>query len=456
MHSEKFVKLDEPFATYGNAKQAAAAAPKANMPMQMPAAGGPQRKALTSGCNYYNLPKGHGQLAGCINDSNTWIALLTKHFGFKVTDIRQLRDDKPHAMPTKANLLAGLDWLVQGAKAGDELFFHYSGHGAQIPDTSGDEDGGEDDALIPCDFKSAGLIVDDELRSRVVLKLPKGVRFTAIMDCCHSGTALDLAYKVILHADNDTATVARKPGKCIVGKGEADVVMLSGCQDNQTSADIQAGADNALPAGAMTTAFKHVVTSRHPHVSAQEMLREMRQFLKDHRYTQVPQLSSEQFLDLDEPLIPDARVVKMPKPLIPSTRPPVRKALTVGINYMTLPKGHGRLSGCINDSDTMIGILTTLFEFPLRNIRRLRDDSPDPSLVPTKSNILKELRNLLDSAQPGDELFFHYSGHGGQQADTSGDERDGKDECLIPCDFRQAGLLPDDVLRQEVVLKVPE
>merc|ERR1719316_1702243 len=111
MHSEKFVKLDEPFATYGNAKQAAAAAPKANMPMQMPAAGGPARKALTSGCNYLNLPKGHGQLAGCINDSNTMVRLLTTYYGFKLTDIRQLRDDKPHAMPTRQNILAAISWL---------------------------------------------------------------------------------------------------------------------------------------------------------------------------------------------------------------------------------------------------------------------------------------------------------------------------------------------------------
>merc|ERR1719262_1619992 len=105
--------------------------------------------------------------------------------------------------------------------------------------------------------------------------------------------------------------------------------MLSGCKDTQTSADIQASSDNALPAGAMTTAFKHVVTSRHARLSCHDMLKDMRKFLKDNKYTQVPQLSSEQFLDLDEPLIPDASMVKIQAPLRPPTRPPVRKALTV-------------------------------------------------------------------------------------------------------------------------------
>merc|ERR1719399_2698320 len=128
-----------------------------------------------------------------------------------------------------------------------------------------------------------------------------------------------------------------------------------------------------------------------------------------------------------------------------ATRPPIKKGLTVGINYYSLPKGHGQLSGCINDSDTMMGIMQSVFDIPLANIRRLRDDSQDPSLISSKGNIQRELAALLEGTGPGDELFFHYSGHGGQQADTDGDERDGKDEALIPCDFRQAGLIPDDL-----------
>ena len=41
-------------------------------------------------------------------------------------------------MPTKANIIAGLKWLAEGAQAGDVLFFSYSGHGCQEEDPEGE------------------------------------------------------------------------------------------------------------------------------------------------------------------------------------------------------------------------------------------------------------------------------------------------------------------------------
>jgi hypothetical protein len=41
-------------------------------------------------------------------------------------------------------------------------------------------------------------------------------------------------------------------------------------------------------------------------------------------------------------------------------------------------------------------------------------------------------RHLIDGAQPGDVVVFHYSGHGHQITDDSGDELDGYDEVLVP------------------------
>jgi hypothetical protein len=41
-------------------------------------------------------------------------------------------DDGIHSSPTKANIMAGIVWLVEGAHAGDSLFMHYRHHPIEI------------------------------------------------------------------------------------------------------------------------------------------------------------------------------------------------------------------------------------------------------------------------------------------------------------------------------------
>ena len=52
-------------------------------------------------------------------------------------------------------------WLVQGCKAGDSLVFHFSGHGAQQRNRDGGEIDGFDETILPMDFQTQGMIVDD-------------------------------------------------------------------------------------------------------------------------------------------------------------------------------------------------------------------------------------------------------------------------------------------------------
>merc|ERR1712178_627584 len=78
---------------------------------------------------------------------------------------------------------------------------------------------------------------------------------------------------------------------------QANVIMLSGCKDAQTSADVQSGQlGNQRAAGAMTTALKHCLT---PTISCFDLIIRMRQYLRRNNFEQVPQLCSEQFLQLD-------------------------------------------------------------------------------------------------------------------------------------------------------------
>lgn len=64
----------------------------------------------------------------------------------------------------------------------------------QQPDLKEDEIDGFDETLCPVDFVREGMIVDNDLNSIMVWPLKKGVTLHAIVDSCHSGTILDLAY----------------------------------------------------------------------------------------------------------------------------------------------------------------------------------------------------------------------------------------------------------------------
>merc|ERR1719247_960560 len=141
------------------------------------------------------------------------VGLLKDTYGFTENQIAVLRDDRPDKMPTKANILSQIRWLTQGAQNGDEMFLHYSGHGGQQKDRRGDERDGKDETLIPCDFQTAGQIIDDELHELIVGSLPKGSRCWVILDCCHSGTALDLQYKIQMSDDGTVSCTKDIPNR---------------------------------------------------------------------------------------------------------------------------------------------------------------------------------------------------------------------------------------------------
>ena len=147
------------------------------------------------------------------------------------------------------------------------------GHGGQTRDLDGDEPDGYDEVIYPVDFRHNGHITDDEMHRIMVRPLSPGVRLTAIFDSCHSGTALDLPYIYSTQGVLKEPNLAKEAGQGLLGvltsysqgdlsgvvnnfmgfikkatSGEeahtralatktspADVVMLSGSKDDQTS-----------------------------------------------------------------------------------------------------------------------------------------------------------------------------------------------------------------------------
>lgn len=82
-----------------------------------------KRKALLIGINYIGQSNA---LRGCINDVHNVQNFLMQRYNYKKEDMVVLTDDArdPRSIPTKANMIAAMQWLVRDAKPNDALFFH--------------------------------------------------------------------------------------------------------------------------------------------------------------------------------------------------------------------------------------------------------------------------------------------------------------------------------------------
>lgn len=248
-----------------------------------------RRKALLIGINYYGTS---AELKGCINDVREMRALLV-HSGFSAAPEHMLvlTDDQRDGrfQPTRANILSACRWLCADARPGDVLFFHFSGHGAQQLDPLFAEEDGMDETIVPVDVQASGQITDNELHALLVEPLPSGARLTALMDCCHSGTALDLPFTLRgtrwQPDDNPHFTLG-------------DVVFFSGCEDDDCSAD--ARPRYGRPGGAMTTAFVKVVRegrySSYPH-----LMQQLDAAMRRGGFAQRPQMCATQAFDTSRP-----------------------------------------------------------------------------------------------------------------------------------------------------------
>lgn len=149
------------------------------------------RRAVMIGINYVG---DDGELRGCHNDVLNMKNYIMDVHGFEEDNIMILMDDGEHIEPTLENMVAAYRQVVAESEDGDAIFLHYSGHGTKVRDTSGDEEDGYDEALVPVDFNEAGLLLDDDLFDILIEPLAEGVHMVSLMDCCHSGTILDLPY----------------------------------------------------------------------------------------------------------------------------------------------------------------------------------------------------------------------------------------------------------------------
>ena len=174
---------------------------------------------------------------------------------------------------TRNATLAALRAAAKQLKSGDLFFLSYSGHGGQVDDVTGEEADKLDETWCLYD----GELIDDELYLELS-RFATGVRVLVLSDSCHSGTVTrarpapgrskmlppDVAVRTYeahkafyddlqravakaaggmrpvdpdealanVHAEAGGGRVAR-----IGKKSKAAVLLISGCQDDQTSMD---------------------------------------------------------------------------------------------------------------------------------------------------------------------------------------------------------------------------
>jgi len=237
---------------------------------------GPKRAALLIGINYKGS---NAQLSGCINDVNNVKKTLISAYNFEEKDILCLTDDKSGRLnPTSVNIVEGIRWLTKKNREGyKSLWFHYSGHGTHVKDRNRDERDRRDECIVPSDFK---LISDDTLLRILVKPLSAATKIVCFMDCCHSGTQIDLRYRYI--SGNKTRLENQKSNV------SAKVVLVSGCRDSQTSDDTRYQTGWA---GAMTTHLLACLRESEYNITCYGLLKKLRRKLKMNRHTQVPQMT---------------------------------------------------------------------------------------------------------------------------------------------------------------------
>jgi len=241
------------------------------------------KKALLIGINYKGTSN---ELYGCINDVNSVKERINKEGFTNINILTDLTSKKA----TKVNILEEFKNLLVNSKEGDFLFFLYSGHGSYILDKNGDEKDGYDEMIVSCDMQC---ILDDDLKSLVQANLKTGVTLFAMFDSCFSGSVLDLKYQYMDSLNYDKYCENSKQLETL-----GNVFMISGCTDEQTSAD---AVFNNNPNGAMTWSLLETLKQK-PVCNWRELLINMRSLLKNSKFTQIPQFSCGKFENIDTPV----------------------------------------------------------------------------------------------------------------------------------------------------------
>ena len=274
------------------------------------------KKALTIGINYTTLP--NCRLNGCIDDIENITNLIVEHYGYARENVVQLRDDttNPAFLPTRVNILNHLQSIIAETDKLTEIWIHYSGHGSQIQDRTGEEKDGLDEVIVPIDYNTSGFIIDKEIYKIINNSKCKTI---LVFDSCHSGTICDLQWTFEFNGNSFIKTF--NVNKSMINP---NILCLSGCKDSQTATDSY-NTELKEPVGAFTDALIHCIKENNYSVSILKLYSDICKYIASQGFNQKPILSSSHPVPnlLFSPTTVEAERDNMPVPFVARPTPPV-------------------------------------------------------------------------------------------------------------------------------------
>ena len=256
-------------------------------------------KALLFGLNYNHCKQ--GKLKGCINDVFNMAKYIHSLLDIPIELYTDDTDIKSTSYDGIISILHNL--AIESYKNDlDFVWIHFSGHGSQQKDTSGDEKDGMDEGLVPSDYEKKGIIIDDIIHKTICSFNPK-TKILFICDSCHSGTMLDLKYT---WSSDKQCTIDNKNNSI-----KSNTMLISGCMDEQTSADAFNLLNDNKSVGALSATILKVLTKKPEKIyNAFSLINSVRNELRRGGYSQIPSLSTNFDISENSSLIPLNKQIK--------------------------------------------------------------------------------------------------------------------------------------------------
>ena len=158
---------------------------------------------LLIGIDYYFTNPLYSSLGGCVRDINhVEDFLLRKVKGISADNILKLTSSRSNTdsskptesqekWPTYTNIKNAFNKIIEAAKAGDQVYIHYAGHGGRIRTLLTNTKGPNafDETLVPADIDNPQTrhLRDIEIAALLKRMLDKKLIVTLVIDSCHSG-----------------------------------------------------------------------------------------------------------------------------------------------------------------------------------------------------------------------------------------------------------------------------